>query len=99
MPKLPAEETDADALRHHLGNIPGLGHLRVRRRGDALILESGPDHDPLRHVRFRRDTVHLWSLDIADPAGRWERTPFRGLLKDLLDVVIQQFGWLLADQF
>jgi hypothetical protein len=99
MPKLHAEEADADALRHYLGKTPGLGHLRVRRRGDALILESGPEQDSIRHVRFRRDTVHLWYLDVADPGGRWERTPFRALLKDLLDVVIQQFGWLLADQF
>lgn len=98
MPKFHAEEGDADAIRNDLAKIPELGHLRVRRRSDSLILESGPEPDPIRHVRFRRDTVHLWYLDVADYKGRWERTPFRGLLNDLLAVVIHQFGWLLGQR-
>ena len=33
-----------------------------------MIVESGPAADPVKHIRLRRDTVHLWCLDVADHA-------------------------------
>jgi len=34
---------------------------------------------------------------MADRAGRWERTPFQGSLKELLALVVETFPWVLAD--
>jgi hypothetical protein len=72
-----------------------LRHLRARKYGTAVIVESGPDDDRHKHLRLSRDTVHLWLLDIADHRGRWERTPFRAPLEDLIGLVADTFPWTL----
>jgi len=73
---LPAESfhaTDVQTvLRKH-----GLKHLRVRRHGNTLAVESGPVKKPFKHFRLCRDTVHLWRLEMAGHGQRWEKTPFR----------------------
>jgi hypothetical protein len=40
---------------------------------------------------------HRWTLDVADAAGRWEATPFQATLPELLDLVTDTLGWVLAD--
>ena len=75
----------------------GHTHLRARKRGAAVIVESGPKDDPIKHFRVRRDTVHLWMLDFADHRGKWERTPFRDQLQALLTQVVELFPWTIAD--
>jgi hypothetical protein len=90
------------AEAHHATHIISLlrarggKHLRARKRGAALIVESGPSHDPVKHVRVRRDTVHLWCLDVADHTGRWERTPIRGTLDDVVRTLVDEFPWTLT---
>jgi hypothetical protein len=95
MPKHLAQESDARLVRAAFRR-PGLRHLRVRRRSDLVTVESGPDQDPIRHARFRRDTVHLWVLEIATHTGRWEKTPYRDLLPKLTELVIDAFPWTLS---
>jgi hypothetical protein len=92
----PAEPSDAERVQELL-HIAGAKHLRARKRGASIIVESGPDDDPVKHIRVRRDTAHLWCLDVADHRGKWERTPFREQLASLVDVVINTFPWLLSD--
>ena len=70
--------------------------MRARKHGAAVIVESGPTADPVKHFRIRRDTVHLWLLDMATHTGRWERTPFRASLDDLVSTVLDTFPWTLA---
>lgn len=96
MPRFRAEPWDADTVQAVLARYPDLSHLRVRRRGDLLTLESGPAEDPLCHARLRRVTVHLWRLEMPAASGRWDPTPFRDQLKALLDMLIQLFPWTLA---
>lgn len=96
MPTLRAAEIDAATLRAHLARYAGLDHLRVRRRGAALIVESGPATDAIRHLRFRRDTIHLWRLDIANHRGAWESAGERGVLTALVDRVVTAYPWTLA---
>ena len=90
------------AESHHARNVEdrlhrcGAGHLRARKRGAAVIVESGPTDDPVKHFRLRRDTVHLWCLDMANHAGRWQRTPFRASLDDLVSTVLDSFSWTLS---
>lgn len=74
----------------------GADHLRARKYGSTVIVESGPATDPIRHLRLRRDTVHLWRLEFATHTGRWERTPLRATIDDLIEAVIQNFPWTLG---
>lgn len=97
MPKLRAEPDDADDVREVLARHEGLSHLRVRRRADALILESGPEKDPVRHARLRRMTVGLWVLDAATHTGQWEWTGHRAPLLKLLDTLLTEYDWLVSE--
>lgn len=96
MPRFQAEPSDAQTVEAVLAQDPRLSHLRVRRRGDLLTLESGPAEDPRRHARLRRVSVHLWRLEMPAASGRWNLTPFRDQLKILLDMLLHQFPWMLA---
>lgn len=84
-------QTAEQILRDH----PEYSHLRVRARGDLVILESGSTDDPIPHVRFRRATMQWWYLEMPSHTGRWERTPFRASMRELFEIVQQQFGWTL----
>lgn len=88
----PHHATHVASLLRKRGGV----HLRARKFGAAVIVESGPAADPVKHIRLRRDTVHLWCLDVADHAGRWERTPFRASLDDLVRTVLDDFSWTLT---
>ena len=93
--------TDYSKASWHAGDVEkplearGFAHLRVRARGAALTIESGPENDPIRHARFKRDTVHLWILEIADHKGRFSPTGLRNDLPTLVDALIRDFGWTL----
>ena len=72
MAALRAEEGHAAALRSALAKRSELAHrpspiahMGVRRRADALTLESGPEDDAAKHAGFLRVAVHLWILEIA----------------------------------
>ena len=91
-----ADEFQAISLQGLL-TLRGLTHLRVRRHGVLLIVESGPDADAVPHVRFRRHGAHIWSLEIATHTGAWEVVPMRGqAVVDLVNLVQADFPWTLA---
>jgi hypothetical protein len=95
MPKFAAEDYHAEELADDLAQR-GFKHLRVRRRGDTLTIESGDKRDPYTHARLRRDTVHLWVLEMPTDAGRWEPTPYRQPMDPMLELLVTQLGWALA---
>ena len=95
MPKLQADPHDAEAVRAYL-EARGVLHLRARKYGALVILESGPVEDPIPHARLRRDTVHLWTLEIATHMGRWEKTGFRALRNELLELLMTTLPWTIA---
>lgn len=95
MPKQSAETWHASKLQRLL-HERGATHLRVRKRGALLTIESGDNDSPWKHARLRRDTVHLWCLEMAIRGGRWERTPFRALMEDLVELLVEQFPWTIA---
>lgn len=80
----------------HLLKAKGLPHLRVRSHGVLLVLESGPDHDPIAHARFRRFGAHIWRLEVPDHTEAWQKTPLRGQIEHLLDLLVTQMPWVLA---
>src|SRR5687767_12651011 len=57
---MPAAETYDVERVVKLLHDSGATHVRARKHGATVIVESGPDNDPLKHFRLRRDTVHLW---------------------------------------
>lgn len=73
----------------------GLDHLRVRKRGDLITIESGPKKDPIRHVRMRRATRQWYTLEIATHTGLWQQVPLRARAHELLKTVISNFPWVL----
>ena len=95
MPSPPAESYHPDQVEKLLHKC-GATHLRARKHGSSIIVESGPADDPIKHFRLRRDTVHLWLLDMAEHTGRWERTPFRAQLDELVSMVLDSFPWTVA---
>ena len=95
MPTHKAEPWDAERIEELLHEA-GATHLRARKRGSTVLVESGPAADPVKHFRVCRDTVHLWCLDMADHRGRWERTPFRDNLDEIIHAVIENFSWTLS---
>jgi hypothetical protein len=75
----------------------GLNHLRVRRHGVLLVVvESGPDGDPIPHLRFRRLGAHIWHVEMPTRADSWEVTPLRGQIEKLFDYLITDAPWTLA---
>ena len=70
--------------------------MRVRKRGAVLTIESGSDDDPWPHARLKRDTVHLWILQMAARGHRWEVTPFRGTMDELVELLTDSFPWTIA---
>ena len=95
MPRYHAESYNTSSVENYL-HRQGFTHLRAHKRGSAVTVTSGPTDDPVKHFRVRRDTVHLWCLDIADHRGRWERTPYRDTLDALLQCVVTSFPWVLS---
>ncbi len=63
---------------------------------------SGPPREPrpadavVRHARMKRDTSHLWLLQMPTGGGRWEPTPFRDTLDNLVEPLVTQFSWMVA---
>ena len=94
MGKLSAKTT-APRLQNLIGAYDHLDHVRVRARGAVLTLESGPEEDPVPHARFRRDTVHLWLLEMPMRGNRWDRTGMRDTLDNLVEALISMFPWML----
>jgi hypothetical protein len=95
MRKPHAEPHDAEAVTNYFA-ARGLKHLRARKHGYLVIIESGPPEDPIAHARLRRDTVHLWTLEIATHMGRWEKTGYRDLRDKLLELLVSAFPWTIA---
>ncbi|XYI02332.1 hypothetical protein ACMHYB_22265 [Sorangium sp. So ce1128] len=73
MSKPHASPEHATAVSSYLA-AQGLSHLRARKYGQMVIIESGPEADPIAHARLRCDTVHFWTLELATHTGRWEKT-------------------------
>jgi hypothetical protein len=94
MPKHPVASHDADGVLRLL-RTHHLKHLHVRARGDVLTIESGPTRHAFPHARLRRESVHLWRLEMPTHSGRWQRTPHRGLRDDLIQLLVEVYAWTL----
>jgi hypothetical protein len=97
MPKLSADETHIWTVEDFLAEHPAIAHLRPRKRGDTITLESGPKTDPVPHGRVRRVTTQWWSIELPDHRGRWGEASFeRKTLRQTLEVLHRDFPWALT---
>ena len=88
-------ERDVAQLKSLLAQRKGLGHLRIRKRGDSLILYSGPRDDEVRHGRLTALGTKAWGLSLPHHTGRWARTPFVGPMNSVVDILIDTLGFYL----
>jgi hypothetical protein len=84
-------DSEADTLQELLQKR-GLNHLRVHKRGKALILNSGPEDDPEPEARLTSLERGQWRLDMRHHSGKWEQTPFTGSLDELLESALSIGG-------
>jgi hypothetical protein len=96
MPKHVADRLQERSLDDLVKRRWGLSHLRVRRHGVLLTLESGPDDDPIPHLRFRRLGAHIWRVEMPTHSDGWEVTPLRGQIEKLLEFLVTETPWTLA---
>jgi hypothetical protein len=75
----------------------GVNHLYTQARGDQLILYSLEDEEKINRVRFTRLSVNKYQLSIANHRGRWEQTPFTGTIPELVELLIEQLSFVLAE--
>ena len=94
---MPASVTDIDlsAAKSFFAG-PTSRHLRLRKRGDTIVIESGPPGDAYPHLRVRKHSATKWGIDAATHTGRWDPMPLQGPLLELLTTVAENFPWLLA---
>jgi hypothetical protein len=94
MPKFPEDPfaivTLEGAITRH-----GLDHLRVRKHGDLLVVESGSKSHPVHHIRLRRATRQWYTLEIATHTGQWRPVPIRARSEQILETVLREFPWVL----
>lgn len=90
-----AESRHTRDVETFLRSQHGLTHLHARHRADLITIESGPKSDRIPHARLRRVGVHRWQLEMATHTGRWQPTPLRTNLEELLTMLVQDFGWTL----
>jgi len=98
MAKLVADPIDVICVEDYLDHHAELSHLRVRKHGALLILESGPRQHPVRHVRLRRVTRQWWTPEVYTHTGAWQPIPERGGISEVLDLLRTQFPWILTPQ-
>ena len=76
--------------------------LYVRAHGDDLILGRrelvGPDGDleDDDRVRLTRLNASSYGLSVKRHTGRWERTPFRGSMEEMVEAMLTFMQHLLA---
>ena len=95
MAKYNAESSQASATERFLRQ-QGLDHIRVRKHGAVLNLESGPADAAIKHARLRRVSVNYWTLEMATHMGRWERTGLRDTRDNLLASLVRDYSWSLT---
>ena len=105
MPTRRAKRKPPETLDHAAESVAfilhalGYDHLRARVAGKGVVIESGPDGDPMPHARLMKLTEGDWRIDFPSPSGRWRRTPFTGPRGNLVAEIHQNVPWMLAPRW
>jgi hypothetical protein len=91
-------EASKGTIERFFSNKEGLAHLRVRARGNLLIIESTDSCGNLcPHARLKKQSAHKWFLEMPSRKG-WESTFIEGTTIELMEWLIEKFPWSLAPQ-
>jgi hypothetical protein len=82
-------------LRGALNDI-GMHHETVTKHSPCLRVDAMDDVGAYPLLRLRRCTVHLWPLEFPNSRNRWESTPNRDTIPNLLKLMVTDFAWILA---
>jgi len=88
---------DAEDLEEKLVQIKGLKHLRVKKRGDSLVIYSGPSTASQHHAKLTLLGGDIWGLSLPKHTGRWEPTPFTGTIDEILKTLVGNFRCYLEN--
>lgn len=75
----------------------GLHYLKVCIRGANIVIYSENNGIKENRIRFTYTKAGIYILGMADHNGKWEQTPFEGTAEELLDMVLNQFQWVLCN--
>ena len=64
--------------------------------GRAETLPGSSDPENMDRVRLTRLSSSTWGLSVRRHTGRWERTPWSGNMKEMLDTVLSSMQHLVA---
>jgi hypothetical protein len=99
-PEMRAAQTK---LRGLLGQHELTAGMYVRVHGDHLILgrpETIPGTSQTENcdrVRLTRLSTSTYGLSVRRHTGRWERTPFSGSMKNMVDTMLNFMQHLVAE--
>jgi hypothetical protein len=74
-----------------------LCHLNVTIRGNNIVVYSEHEKQKENRCRFTQVQASSYIMNMSNHKGKWETTPFEGSLEELLQMVIEQFPWVLTD--
>lgn len=74
----------------------GFTHLNVRKHGKHLVIYSMENGEKVNRARLTKVTAQYYQIGMADHRGKWESTPFRGTMEEMVTLLTSDFGFALA---
>ncbi|MGM0411552.1 MAG: hypothetical protein ACQEQF_12430 [Bacillota bacterium] len=72
-------------------------HLNVLLKGKDFIIYSKDEDGKVNRARITFKQKDNFQLSMADHNGNWEATPYTGNLKEILNLITEDFGFALID--
>lgn len=74
----------------------GYAHVQVRPYGSHLVIFSVEEGQRVNRARLTKVSTQYFTLSMADHRGKWEPTPLRGTMTEMLMLLTQQFPFVLV---
>lgn len=89
-------QSDAKNLEQALHD-KGFTHLHVSKRGNSLVVYSKDGTESVNRSRLTLVGQKQYQLSMADHTGRWEPTPYKGNLEEMITMLTEEFSFALVD--
>lgn len=96
MADFPIRDVDVKSLELWIRDHDGLAHVRARKVGETITLESGPARGAMKHARLRRVSAQLWTIEMP-VRGKWYATGVRARKGVILEQLLKTASWMLSD--
>ncbi len=84
-----------EELKRTLDNR-GFSHLSVIVRGEHITVCIKEEDYKENICRLTYISDNKFGLSMANHKGRWQATPFTGTVDELIENIINQFGWVFV---